>query len=210
MPALSRDSVRWHRIRNNGSQRGNGMRWTWTGRWTGVVLVVSMVGLGGCAARRVSAHVDPRADFTQFETFDWGPADALPAGDPRLDADGFFQDHMQGAVERQMLLKGYQRAAVGATPDVRIHFHAVIRERLDVDALDARRGVCSGHDCGPGVTQFEEGTLLVDVMDSRTNRLVWRGWAQDSVGDALENHDTLARRIEQGVQGLMKALPGRK
>jgi hypothetical protein len=173
-------------------------------------LVASLVGLGACAPIRVSSHVDTRTDFSRFKTFDWGPADALPAGDPRLDANGFFKDHMQGAVERQMVLKGYGHAGENSMPDVRIHFHAVIKERLDVNALDAGRGYCSGADCGAGVTEFEEGTLIVDVMDARTNQLVWRGWAQDSVGNTLENQDKLAKRIDQSVKGLMGALPGRR
>lgn len=186
------------------------MRATWSGVLAGAILVTGVCALAGCAPIRVSAHVDPRVDFAGFKTFDWGPADALPAGDPRLDANGFFQDHMQGAVERQMRLKGYERADPQGAADVRIHFHAVVRERLNVAAFDSRRGFCSGTDCDAGVTEFEEGTLIVDVMDGRTNRLVWRGWAQDSVGDTLEDPDKLAKRIEESVKGLMGALPGRR
>ena len=178
--------------------------------WVRVGLVVSVLGLGACAPLRVSSHVDTRADFSRFKTFDWGPADALPAGDPRLDANGFFKDHMQGAVEREMVLKGYEHAREGSTPDVRIHFHAVIRERLNVSALDVRQGYCSGADCNAGVSEFEEGTLIVDVMDARTNQLIWRGWAQDSVGNTLENQDKLANRIDRSVKGLMGTLPGRR
>ena len=164
----------------------------------------------GAAPIRVSSHVDTGTDFSRFKTFDWGPADALPAGDPRLDANGFFKDHMQGAVERQMVLKGYAHAGERSTPDVRIHFHAVISERMNVSALDVGRGYCSGADCSAGVSEFEEGTLIVDVMDARTNQLVWRGWAQGSMGNTLENQDKLAKRIEQSVTGLMGALPGRR
>lgn len=179
-------------------------------RWVCAGLVVSVVGLGACAPIRVSSHVDARTDFSRFKTFDWGPADALPAGDPRLDANGFFKDHMQGAVERQMALKGYEHAGEHDMPDVRIHFHAVIKQRLNVSAVDASRGYCLGIDCGTGVTDFEEGTLVVDVMDAQTNRLVWRGWAQSPLDDTLENQDKLAKRIEQAVGSLMSALPGRR
>ena len=186
------------------------MRAKRVGYWAGAVLAGGVLGLGGCAPMRVSSHVDPKTDFSRVTTFDWGPADALPAGDPRLDANGFFQDHMQGAVERQMLLKGYERAGEQDAADLRIHFHAVIRERLNVDAVDASRGFCSGSGCGGAATEFEEGTLVVDVMDGRTNRLVWRGWAQEGVGDALENQDELARRIDRAVKGLMGTLPGRR
>lgn len=166
-------------------------------------------GAGGCAPMRVSAHVDSHTDFARFKTFDWGPADALPAGDPRLDRSGFFQDHMQGAVEKQMLLKGYRHTSERETPDLRIHFHAVTRERMNVEASDARRGLCEAVYCGGGVGVFEEGTLIVDVIDARSNRLVWRGWAQDTVGDSLENQDKLTQRINRAVKGLMDALPSR-
>jgi hypothetical protein len=95
------------------------------------LLVASALLLAGCAPMRVSAHVDSQTDFTHFKTFGWGPADALPAGDPRLDESAFFQDHMQGAVERQMVSKGYEYAGERDAPDLRIHFHAVTRERLN-------------------------------------------------------------------------------
>jgi hypothetical protein len=39
---------------------------------------------------------------------------------------------------------------------------------------------------------------------------VWRGWAQDSMGNTLENQDKLAKRIDQSVTGLMGSLPGRR
>ena len=186
------------------------MRSKRVGWWAGAVLAGGVLGLAGCAPVRVSAHVDPETDFSRLTTFDWGPADALPAGDPRLDANGFFQDHMQGAVERQMLLKGYQRAGERQAADLRIHFHAVIKERLNVDTLDASRGYCLGSDCSGTVNEFEEGTLIVDVMDGRTNRLVWRGWAQQGIGDALERQDRLAQQIDRAVKGLMSALPARR
>ena len=175
---------------------------------TGALLVAIATAVAGCAPMRVSAHVDSHVDFTKLKTFAWGPADALPAGDPRLDASGFFQDHMQGAVERQMLLKGYAHAGEHDTPDLRIHFHAVIRDRLNVDAFDARRGFCSGA-CVTPVNEFQEGTLIVDVMDARSNRLIWRGWAQESLGNTLESQDKLVTRIDRAVHGLMRALPAR-
>ena len=62
---------------------------------------VAILIAGGCAARMsAGSHVDRSLDFTQYQTFDWGPGDALPTGDPRLDRDPDFNDHVQGAVER--------------------------------------------------------------------------------------------------------------
>jgi len=36
----------------------------------------------GCATMNVSSHVERGVDFAQYKTYDWGPADALPTGDP--------------------------------------------------------------------------------------------------------------------------------
>ena len=61
----------------------------------------SMVGVlsiaaAGCATVDVGSHVERGLDFRQFHTYAWGPADALPTGDPRLDKNPFFNDDQIG------------------------------------------------------------------------------------------------------------------
>ena len=162
--------------------------------------------LAACATMRVSSHVERGLDFTRYRTFDWGPADALPTGDPRLDRDPFFQDRVEGAVEKQMAVHGLTRAARGTTPDIRIHYHASIDKRLDVNAADRRHGLCEAGACG-SITEYDAGTLVVDVLDARTNRLIWRGWAQESIAGVLDNRDRLASQIDRGVTGMFARFP---
>jgi hypothetical protein len=56
----------------------------------------------------VNSHFEPTADSARYRSYDWGPADALPTGDPRLDKNPFFQDYLQGAIEMQLTLKGWR------------------------------------------------------------------------------------------------------
>ena len=179
-----------------------------TRRLLGVAgITVAAFALAGCATMRVSSHVERGRDFSQYRTFDWGPADALPTGDPRLDKDPFFLDHVEGAIEKQMAARGFGRSAASATPDVRIHYHASIDQRIALDEVDRRYGDCYSNDCGPRVTHYEAGTLVVDIVDARTNTLVWRGWAQNSVEGVLGNRDRLARTIDEGVTRMFLRLP---
>ena len=76
-------------------------------------MTASALGLVGCATMSVSSHVERGLDLAQYRTYDWGPADALPTGDPRLDKNPFFQDHVQGAVEKQLAAKGFERSTPG-------------------------------------------------------------------------------------------------
>jgi len=34
--------------------------------------------------------------------------------------------------------------------------------------------------------------MVLDFMDAHANKLVWRGWAQNSVEDMLRNKDKMA------------------
>jgi hypothetical protein len=120
-----------------------------------VAVTLPLLVLTGCASMNVSSHVERSIDFGQYRTYDWGPADALPTGDPRLDQNpGYCDDG-----------------------------------------------------CDPRVTEYEAGTLVLDIVDTRTNRVIWRGWAQDSVEDALDNPDEMERQINDGVTRMLDRLP---
>lgn len=171
-----------------------------------IVLAASALVVAGCATIRVSSHTDRGVVWSKYATYDWGPADALPAGDPRLDKDPYFEDRVEGEIEKAMAKKGFARAASGR-PDLLIHYHASITERLDVDRLDRNYGYCATAECRPSVARYEAGTLVVDVVDAASHVLVWRGWAQGSVEGVLGNRDRLRRRIDDSVTQMFESLP---
>ena len=170
------------------------------------IVTMTALTLTACATMNVSSHVLSSADFAQYRTFDWGLADALPTGDPRLDRDPFFQDHVQGALEKGFAGKGFERALSG-TADLLIHYHANISRRIDINWIDRERGYCYGDDCPVRTVEAEAGTLVVDVVDARTNRLVWRGWAQHSVQDMLHDRDRMEQKINEAVVRMLEQLP---
>ena len=164
---------------------------------------------GGCApAMTVSSHVQRDLDFSRYRTFDWGPADALPTGDPRLDDNPDFKDRFEGAIERQMALKGYQRAA-SQTPDLLLHYHASVHERLNINQVDTTRGYCYDEDCQGLVFEYEQGTIVLDVVDARANRVIWRGWAQDALVDLLDDRGRMERRLNEAASRMLARLPSR-
>ena len=159
-----------------------------------------------CATINVSSHVQRGLDITQYRTYDWGPADALPTGDPRLDQDPYFQDRVQGAFEKQMAAHGFERAA-SDRPDLLIHYHASISRRIDVNRADQSYGYCYDDDCRARVIAYEAGTLVLDVVDARTRRVIWRGWAQHNVEGVLGHPDKMAGKIDEAVRRMLERLP---
>ena len=57
--------------------------------------------------------------------------------------------------------------------------------------------------------EYEAGTLVLDIVDARTNRVIWRGWAQDTVEGVLDNEDAMARQINVAITRMLARLPPR-
>lgn len=168
----------------------------------------SMATLAGCAtSMTVSSHVEHGLDLSRYRTFDWGPADALPAGDARLDRNPFFTDRVQGAVEKGLAARGFRLAAAGEHADLLIHYHANISQRINVTHANQTDGYCSQASCPTDLVEYEAGTLVLDVIDAQTNTLVWRGWAQNNVKDLLDQQDVMTKTIDQAVTRMLLRLP---
>lgn len=153
----------------------------------------------------VSSHVERGINFTDYVTYDWGPPDKLPVGDPRLDNNPFFTDYLQGAIEKRLAAKGFERALSGQ-PDLLVHYHASVNQKVDVYEVDTRYGYCYGN-CEPQFVDVEQGTLVIDLVDVKTNKVVWRGWSQDTMNGVIDNQDRLEKQVDEGVTKMMRLLP---
>ena len=168
---------------------------------------VILLAVTGCATMAGGSYVARGVDFTTYRTYDWGPTDALPVGDARLDNNAIFQDHLQGEIEKQLEQRGLARAMPGAKPDLRIHYHASVERTFEITEVAPVLGACPGYDCQPRVREFEAGTIVLDFMDAFTNQLVWRGWAKDSLDGIIANQDLMERQVDAAVTVMLKDLP---
>lgn len=174
-------------------------------RVSSIVLAI-VLSFGGCATMQVGSYAARGADFGEYFTFNWGPPDFVPTGDPRLDSNPFFQERVYADVERELRSRRFDRS-VADTPDLLVHFHASLVQRIDPTGLDRERGYCSAENCRPFV--YEAGTLLLDFVDTRDNRLVWRGWAVTSMDRVIDNQDLMEKRIDEAVANILRKMPPR-
>jgi hypothetical protein len=155
----------------------------------------------------VSSYVQPESDFTAYRTFTWVDADALPRGDTRLHRNPIFTDHTYGAVERQLAGRGIELVDASGQADLLVHYHATVTERLEITRATSGNSNCRTETCSDMVAEFEQCTLVLDVVDARTRKLVWRGWSEHPLDDLLVSHDTLARDVDRGVTLMFARFP---
>ncbi len=155
-------------------------------RWLAIALCGCL--LAACSSVSVRTQYDANRDFTRYQTFVWAPEPTGPGsfGSPQ------FRARLEQAVERTLEAKGLRRAPPGTEPDVRLTYHARQRTERDVWVSSWGNGVVPTLDSDwgyPGygwdeppmdVRDYEVGTLVLEVIDARTGRLVWRGTARAS------------------------------
>jgi len=160
--------------------------------------------LAGCATMRVGSFVERGTNFTVYRTYAWASDAQLSTGDPRLDNNEFFQTRLRAAVEKGLGARGLEKAESGQA-DVVLHYHASVTQKVDAGGVDEKYGYCE--DCSPSV--FDAGTLTLDVVDARTNKLAWRGWAESTFDGVVDNQQWLERRVDESVGRILRTFPVR-
>jgi hypothetical protein len=157
-----------------------------------------------CAPVTVTSFTERGVQVSRYRTYDWGTVDTAVPGDPRLDNNSFFHDYLRGAIDRQLRARGYEQTAL--TPDVRVHYHASAAQRLYISGSEPTRERCT--DCA--VQVYDEGTVLIDLVDGRTGALVWRGSAETDLARSVDDQARMERTLERVVERIFTKLPAHK
>jgi hypothetical protein len=170
-----------------------------------VIALVSTLAISACATTNVGSYLGRDAELSKYHTYSWAAADQFETGDPRLDNNRFFQDRLRTAVEKQLVTRGFEQ--VGSTkPELILHYHVNVRQQIDAGDIDQKYGYCN--ECLPYVYDvYDAGTLVIDFVDARTNRLVWRGWAEGSIEGVIDDQRAMEGQIDKAVAVIMKKLP---
>lgn len=95
-----------------------------------------------------------------------------------------------------------------AKPDFAVAAYASARQKLDVSQYDYgypywRHGWWGPIDV-PQITQYTEGTVVVDVINPTTKALLWRGQGKAAVSD---NPQTYAKELAKTVATIVDKFP---
>ena len=136
----------------------------------GALLVFS-----ACSSTSVRFDYERGVDFSKFKTFDFYevPAD--------VEVDRLVLKRIDRAITDQLTAKGLTQAS--NNPDLLIAVHTAVQEKVDVtnwgyDYADYYWHGYWGPRYGGGgttVTQYEEGKLIIDIVDNAEDELIWRG-----------------------------------
>jgi len=157
--------------------------------------------IGGCSGPEITHDYDPKHDFTNMKTWAFAPVppQADGAKDP-LAVSTLALERIQRSIDRELRLKGFPPVDA-QTADFWVQYYAIQEQRVRIDP-----GYDWGHD---DVSTYAAGTIIIDVVNPKDKRMVWRGTASD----ALDPSRTPAEReeaIQEAVHEILKDFPPKK
>jgi hypothetical protein len=172
------------------------------------VLVSVALALAACAGSRVATDYDSSARFDALQTFAWLDPVAEDVEDPVLDSQ-LLTRKVQRSVADALLNRGYSRTEHAADADFLVTYHTASRERLrDRGGFSFGLGIGRpwrhgygsmhvGDGYFPRIEGYQEGTLIIDVLDAGTRDLLWRGWVRNTVDARNYTDEAIAAAVNE-------------
>jgi hypothetical protein len=151
-------------------------------------------------AQHIKTDYDHNANFSQYKTFSW---EKVQTKDPLM------VDRIKSAVNSALTAKGWTEVPSGGDVEV-----FAIETTQDQQSLDTfYNGFGGGRRWGgfggfgnatTTVETFKVGTLVVDLFDGKTEKLIWRSSSSDTLSN---NADKNTKNLDKGVNKMFQHFP---
>lgn len=159
----------------------------------------------------VTSHTETAAgvDFSKYKTFAW----ANPANSKKSDRSNndIIDNNIKNSVSEELGKKGWQEA--DSNPDVLLDYTIAVRhssKRRDEPVYSRpytqyfyRRGrvysvwypsTLIGYNSQN--IPFKEGELSINMVDAKTNKLIWQGWAEGEINSNRVTTEDVTTRVK--------------
>ncbi len=140
------------------------------------IVFISLVSLS-CSSVKVYTDRDKDTDISKYSTYTWEPYQAIEKkGANPLFYNELNDARIKDAVNRELNKRSL--AKVEAHGELVLHYHIILEAKATPVTLDPDEHDYSSHWSRRNVDvyQYTEGTLIIDLMDEKQNKIVWRGW----------------------------------
>jgi hypothetical protein len=154
------------------------------------------------SAQQVKTDYDRSAKFGQYKTYSWEQVKTKDA----LDVD-----RVKSAVNAALAAKGWSQLDSGG--DVSIIAVETTQNQQSLNTFyDGFGGGWGWRRFGGGgigeatttTETYKVGTLVVDLFDTKTKQLLWRGTSSDTLSN---NSDKNIKNLDKGVEKMFKNFP---
>jgi hypothetical protein len=152
--------------------------------------------------------VDPLADVSSATRFTWAPRMQEIRGDPN-ESELPDREALENAISGALREKGYEYTWKAGLADLKVGYLVVMNGAMSGAEISGRFGIQPGLTVqAPDDIRYERGTLVVDIIDVKSGRTVWRG-ALQGFSDLAVSRDERQGRLNDMVAFMLARFPVR-
>jgi hypothetical protein len=159
--------------------------------WAAALLLLTVSFAFG---QKVRFDYDHNANFFNYKTYSWIKQPVTN--------DPFMAQRIVQAVDAQLLAKGLKR--VDSNGDLGVAVNVSTQEKQTLNSFYDGFGWNWGMNDVVSVETYTEGTIIADLFDSKTKKIVWRGVATKEVSSKPEK---ATEQAQKAVEKLFKHFP---
>ena len=148
------------------------------------------------SAQQVSVNYNHNQSFAQFHTYAWGSNNANQI------QNSILAQVAQQDIDTAMQGKGLSKVTEAQNPDLILTSNGGMRQETSYSAW-GMRGIGGGMG---GITpeQNVEATMIIDLYNAKTQSLVWRGVAENTLSN---NGNKNQEMVQKAIQKMFKQWP---
>ena len=166
--------------------------------------------LAACSTLTISTDYDPNIKKVPLNDYNWLPEPILPKANRHLD-NALLDTQIRMSVEETLAKKGFE---INTTkPSFLIGYHVTIDKKTDINVVNSYYNTDYAWKANAwrgttdlGTYTFEQGTLILDVVDPAKNELIWRATAAAEIDPYAKTDQRLAR-IKHAIEKMLKDFP---
>jgi hypothetical protein len=160
--------------------------------------IIVAVSTSAVLAQKVKTDFDRSVNFSSFKTYFWAKTDPIPTNE-------LMNQRVIAAIDQWLTAKGWTKVPQGQA-DVAVVASVATQESKSLDTFYSGGMGGWGYYGWGGmggtatttVHTYVDGTMVVDLFDAKTKKLVWRGIATDSVSnDPKKNAEKIRKAAEK-------------
>ncbi|TVL99763.1 MAG: DUF4136 domain-containing protein [Candidatus Brocadia sp. WS118] len=165
--------------------------------------------LTSCSSLIVRHDYDREYNFNQYKTYRW-PADSEIDKNDVLARNSLVYKRVQAAVDKELKAKGFTLQESGET-DFVVVAHAGVKDKMQIHQYGGGRYGWYDPWWGPyggytDVSYYQEGTLVIDIVDLKSKELAWRGTGSGVVKE-YNNPDKMQKDLNAAVAKVLANFP---
>ncbi|WP_375238320.1 DUF4136 domain-containing protein [Aurantibacter sp.] len=156
--------------------------------------------LSSCISVNVSSDYDSKTNFSSYSTFAYSKS-----GIDKAEINDLDKKRILRALDAELLIKGFSKSE---NPEVLVSFFTKSNEQIDVNRNNFGWGFGGGFiggSFGTNVSRSTQGILYIDLIDTKTNELIWQGKGSGYL--TTGNVEKKEARIKEFVSKILEAYP---